>query len=154
MPVVGATLFVHNPTGCTQTLAHHYEQPFLKNMKNQKLPLILLLFAMNAYSSTEKGVIVGAGTSITCNEYIKNPEVRNVAIIWVQGWLSGNNSDIQRRGYKFNVLPNITEIKGALALGCTNVQKQGLGDLSIYGMVESIFKDFFTQNLEKESIDK
>jgi len=36
MPVVGATLFVHNPTGCTQTLALHYKQPFFKNHKKPK----------------------------------------------------------------------------------------------------------------------
>ena len=110
--------------------------------------LSLLTLCTNAENSI---LLLGAG-SRTCNQYIEditfktnNETYELLYSTWVQGYISGRNSQLELMKYKAVNLDPTIKISSVLQKYCLDTKNIGAGDVLLVTIADAIFKKEFEQ---------
>ena len=118
------------------------------NTKTKALLLTTIACWSQLTFGDTKNIIIGAGISATCMDYNKGTGLMKTTIIaWTQGYLSGRNLQLDRMNIKMKVLPESEEIRTMFDINCKSAIDQGFRNMPIGVMVDKVFTELFTTNL-------
>lgn len=119
------------------------------NMKKIITTFILSLLAF--YANAEKPILLLGAGSRTCNQYIEdliktnNETYELLYSTWVQGYISGRNSQLELMKYKAVNLDPTIKISSMLQKYCLDTKNIGSGDVLLVTIADAIFKKEFEQ---------